>query len=65
MTLQPGMLPEGLALIKAELLHGAITIDEAKEKAQPFLDEMNEKARKIAKKYKRRFRPFTYNNTIR
>lgn len=65
MNLQPGMLPKDLALIKAELLHGAITIDEARVKAQPFLDEMNVKARKIARKYRRRFRPFTYDNTVR
>lgn len=65
MKLKPGMLPEKLAVIKAQRLYGAITEDEAELAAQPILDDMNAKGRAIAKKYNRRFRPFTFKSVMR
>lgn len=46
-----------LEIIKAEFYSKIITYDEAKEQAKPLIDEMNERAKKIAKKHNRTFKP--------
>lgn len=51
--------------IKANLIMGIITYDEAKKQAQPIIDEMNVKGLEIAKKYNRKFRPFTFTGLMR
>jgi polyhydroxyalkanoate synthesis regulator phasin len=43
---------------------GAITYDEAKRKAQPFIDNMNEKSKAIAKKLNVKPRLFSFNDFI-
>ena len=42
-----------------------LTYDEAKKEAQPIIDEMNEKARAIAKKWGRKHTNFTFGALIR
>ena len=44
---------------------GQITYYQAKEKAQPIIDEMNIKGKEIAKKYNQRFKPFTFSYLMR
>lgn len=46
--------------IKYLLMTGQITYYEAKDKAQPVIDEMNIKGKEIAKKYNQKFKPFTF-----
>jgi hypothetical protein len=54
-----------LELIKYSFMTGQITYGEAKEKAQPIIDEMNIKGKEIAKKYNQRFKPFTFSYLMR
>ena len=54
-----------LELIKYSFITGQITYYEAKEKAQPIIDEMNIKGKEIAKKYNQRFKPFTFSYLMR
>lgn len=54
-----------LAEIKLLFTTGQITYHQAKEKAQPIIDEMNSKGKEIAKKYNQRFKPFTFSYLMR
>ena len=54
-----------LELIKYSFMTGQLTYHEAKEKAQPIIDEMNIKGKEIAKKYNQRFKPFTFSYLMR
>lgn len=54
-----------MAKIKAEMLAGKLTVDEAMIKAQPFINEMNQKAAKIAKEYGKKHKPFTFGYIMR
>lgn len=51
--------------IRGDMLKGIISYDEAKEKAKPYIDEMNKKAKEIAKKYNMRFKKFTFSELMR
>ena len=51
--------------IKARLLAGELTYNEAKAKAQPFIDLLNDKGKRIAKKHKRRFAGFSFTSFMR
>lgn len=44
---------------------GWMTYDEAKEMATPVLKEMNEKGKRIAKKYGKKFYPMTFTEVVR
>ena len=46
--------------IRTQLNVGLITYDQAKKIAQPIIDEMNEKAREVAKKYNQKHHNFTF-----
>lgn len=54
-----------LDIIKAEMLHGIITYEQAKAKAQPFLQQINDKAKTIAKKYGKRPVQVTFAGVMR
>lgn len=51
--------------IKLLLTTGQITYHQAKEKAQPIINEMNIKGKEIAKKHNQRFKPFTFSCLMR
>ena len=51
--------------IRGQYLRGEITLDEAKVKVQPFLNEMNVKGEKISKEYGRKFKKFTFSYVMR
>ena len=51
--------------IRARLMVGVIDYETAKAEATPIIAEMNEKGAAIAKKYGRRFRPFTFGYLMR
>ena len=51
--------------IKFLFMTGQITYYQAKEIAQPIIDEMNIKGKEIAKKYNQKFKPFTFSNLMR
>ena len=46
--------------LRALVNSGALTYEEAKVQAAPRLEEMNSKGREVAKKYGKKFRPFTF-----
>ena len=54
-----------ICVIRDKFLNGYLTYDEAKKEAQPIIDEMNEKARAIAKKWGIRHTNFTFGALIR
>lgn len=54
-----------LDVIRRDMINGVLTYDEAKEKAQPIIDEMNEIARGIAKKYGKKHQDFTFSKLMR
>ena len=54
-----------LELIKYAFMTRQITYEEAKQKAQPIIDEMNIIGKQIAKKYNQRFKPFTFSYLMR
>ena len=54
-----------ICAIRDKFLNGYLTYDEAKKEAQPIIDEMNEKARVIAKKWGRKHTNFTFGALIR
>lgn len=54
-----------LDVIRRDMINGVLTYDEAKEKAQPIIDEMNELARGIAKKYGKKHQDFTFSKLMR
>lgn len=51
--------------IKMKMELGIISYEEAKVLAQPIIDEMNNKAEKIAKKYNRKFTKFNFIQLMR
>ncbi len=51
--------------IKFLFMTGQMTYYQAKEKAQPIIDEMNIKGKEISKKYNQRFKPFTFSYLMR
>ncbi|MBR5202372.1 MAG: hypothetical protein IKW45_03820 [Clostridia bacterium] len=51
--------------IKFKLMTGQLSYYQAKELAQPIIDEMNERGKIIAKKYNQRFKPFTFASLMR
>ena len=51
--------------IKIKLQLGIIKYDEAKKEAEPIIEEMNKKGKEIAKKFKQRFKPFTFASLMR
>lgn len=56
---------DAISNIRRKLLSGVLTYDEAKKEAQPIIDEMNEKARAVAKKWGQRHRNFTFSELMR
>lgn len=54
-----------LDVIRRDMINGVLTYDEAREKAQPIIDEMNEIARGIAKKYGKKHQDFTFSKLMR
>lgn len=56
---------EELENIRAWMLSGAITREEAKHKAAPIIDEINKKSVEIAKKYGQRPRLVTFASIMR
>ena len=54
-----------LDVIRRDMINGILTYEEAKEKAQPIIDEMNEIARGIAKKYGKKHQDFTFSKLMR
>lgn len=51
--------------IKYRLKRGEITLEEAKRRAQPVINEMNEKGKKIAKEFGKRHNPLTFTYLMR
>lgn len=51
--------------IRRDLMSGVLTYDEAREKAQPVIDEMNALGRKIAEKYGKKHQDFTFSKLMR
>lgn len=51
--------------IRSDMLNGIISYDEAKEQAKPYISDMNDKAKEIAKKYNMRFKKFTFSELMR
>lgn len=51
--------------IRRDMMSGVLTYDEAKAKAQPVIDEMNEIGRKIAVKYGKKHQDFTFSKLMR
>lgn len=56
---------EFFTYLRGLLQSGAITYEQAKEQAQPKLDEMNAKGREIAKRFNKTFKPFTFTGVMR
>ena len=52
-------------LAKMQLQYGAITYDEAKKMAKPYVDAFNEKSKEIAKKYKVRPKTISVSSFLR
>lgn len=51
--------------IRHAMNSGEISYDEARIKAQPIIDEMNVKARKVAEKFGKKHTNFTFNYLMR
>lgn len=51
--------------IKTRLNYGYIGYDQAKEEAQPFIDEMNKRGEEVAKKFGKKFSKFTFVSLMR
>lgn len=51
--------------IRLNMMRGFITYDEAKQQAQPIIDEMNKRGSEISKKYGRKFKGFTFSALMR
>lgn len=56
---------ERLAEIRALLLKGAIDFDEARAKAKPIIDAMNERGKEIAKSHGMKYKPITFTGIMR
>lgn len=51
--------------IRGKMLKGIISYDEAKVEAKPVIDEMNARAKVVAKKYNQRAPVFTFASIMR
>lgn len=51
--------------IKYKLNTGVIDYYQAKQEAEPIINEMNKKGKEIAKKFGQRFRPFSFAGLMR
>lgn len=51
--------------IKYKMNLGIISYYEARNEAQPYIDEMNVKGKEIAIKYGQKFKPFTFQYLMR
>lgn len=58
-------LRDKITEIRNAMLSGLLSYDEAREKAQPIIDEMNKRGREIAAKYGKRFRGFSFASLMR
>lgn len=56
---------ERIEAIRAQLSHGLITYDDARQQAEPIIAAINAKAREIAKKYSQRPRLVSFNEIFR
>ena len=59
---------ENLAIAKglaSAARFGQISYEEAKKKAQPYLDKVNAKGSEIAKKFGKRFTPIQFSKLVR
>lgn len=54
-----------IELIKMKMLYGSLTYEEAKVEAQPIIDEMNQKAKEIAHRHRRKHKSFTFGTLMR
>ena len=54
-----------IQIIRADMVHGRITIDEAKKLVAPILKEMNAKGEAIAKEHGMRYTKLTFNYVMR
>ena len=59
------MLKHKLDVIKAKLLNGELSYDEAKKEAMPLISQMNRKSKEIAKKHNVKARNFTFAGLMR
>ncbi len=51
--------------VRRAFLRGDITLDEAKERLRPVLEDMNKRGEKIAKEFGKKFRKFTFGYIFR
>jgi hypothetical protein len=51
--------------IQAKLMTGVCTNEQAKKEAQPYIDEMNNKGKKIAAEHGRKHKDFTFGYLMR
>lgn len=51
--------------IRAQLSHGFITYEQAKQQAEPIIAKINAKAKEFAKKYNQRPRLVSFNEIMR
>ena len=56
---------ERLGEIRWQMACGGLSYDEAKEKAQPIIDEMNEVSARIAREYGKKPGKFTFSKLMR
>ncbi len=56
---------EQIEQIRYSYLKGEITLEQAQEKVQPLLAEMNEKGAAIAKKFGKKFNKLTFQYVFR
>ena len=54
-----------IALIRAKLLRGVLTYDEAQKLAEPCIERMNKRGAEIAKEFGQRFKPLTFRYLMR
>lgn len=51
--------------IRGKLLSGILSYDQAKLEATPVIEEMNRIGKEIAKRFKKKFYPFTFTGLMR
>lgn len=66
-----GMTPQAhenrakMAEIRAKLLGGLLSYEEAQKDAEPYIQRMNRRGAEVAREYGRRFRPLTFASLMR
>ncbi|MSU74827.1 hypothetical protein EXS57_03595 [Candidatus Kaiserbacteria bacterium] len=66
-----GMTPEAhanrakIGEIRTKLLLGAVTYDEARDLAEPYIQRMNKRGIKISKKFGLKFKPIIFRSLMR